>query len=228
MIVPELKFNIDAGKEIAAEIVGVVANVCVKSAADCQAEHIYLPETQNALRMENLLVRTEGDPLGVAKAIRHAVYLEAPTVPLDDPQTLEDRTSYLTDGPRRAMWLLGVFAGLALVLATVGIYGVSAYLATERNHEIGIRIALGARFSDIARLVYRTVLWPSAAGLAIGVGAAFWLTGLLQSLVFGVQTGELKTIGLAGLVLFAISVFAATGPAVRAALTDPAKVLRRE
>jgi putative ABC transport system permease protein len=228
IIIPELKFNIDGGKDIAAEIVGVVGNVCVSSIEDCQAEHIYLPEKQNALRMENLLVRTEGDPLGVAKAIRHAVYLEAPTVPLDDPQTMEERTSYLTDGPKRAMWLLSVFAGLALSLAAVGIYGVSAYLATQRSREIGIRMALGAEFVDIAALIYRGVLLPSAVGLAIGAGAAFWLTRLLQSLIFGANTQDLRTLALSGVTLLGISVLAATGPAVRSALNHPAKVLRRE
>lgn len=228
MIIPEFKFNIDGGKDIAARIVGVVGNVCVNSVEDCQAEHIYLPETQNALRMENLLVRTEGDPRGVAKAVRHAVYLEAPSVPLDDPQTLEERTSYLTDGPRRAMWLLSVFAGLALLLAAVGIYGVSSYLAAGRSREIGIRMALGAQFGDIAGLVYRGILLPSAVGLAIGFGAGFWLTRLLKSLLFGVNAGDPKTMVLAGFTLLGISVLAATGPALRAALSDPAKVLRRE
>jgi putative ABC transport system permease protein len=228
IIVPELKFNIDGGKDIAAEIVGVVGNVCKNSVEDCQTEHIYLPEMQNALRMENLLVRTEGDPMAIARAVRHAAYLEAPTVPLDDPRTLEERTAYLTDGPKRAMWLLGVFAGLALLLAAVGIYGVSSYLATGRSREIGIRMALGADVGDIAGLVYRGVLLPSAIGLGIGAMAAVWLTRLLKSLLFGVSAGDPKTLVLAGLALLGISVLAATGPAVRAALSDPAKVLRRE
>ena len=228
IIIPEFKFNVDGGKDIAAEIVGVVGNVCVNSVEDCQAEQIYLPEKQNALRMESLLVRTEGDPMGIAKAVRHAVYLEAPAVPLDDPQTLEERTAYLTDGPKRAMRLLAVFAGLALMLAAVGIYGVSSYLATQRRHEIGIRVALGAEFGDIAKLIYGAVLLPSAVGLAIGVAAAFWLTKLLQSFLFGVSAFDPKTLVFVGFMLLGISVLAATGPALRAALTDPAKVLRRE
>ncbi len=228
IILPEVKFNIDGGKDLAVEIVGVVGNVCVSSVEDCQTEHIYLPEQQNALRMENLLVQTQADPMGLARAVRHAVYLDAPTVPLDDPQTLEERTSYLTDGPKRAMWLLNVFAGLALMLAAVGIYGVSSYLATQRSHEIGIRIALGADFRDIAGLVYRAVLLPSAIGLAIGAGAAVWLTRLLQSLLFGIKQGDLQTMVLAGCTLLAIAFLAATGPAIRAALSDPASVLRRE
>jgi len=228
MIIPELKFNIDGGKDIAAEIVGVVGNVCVSSVQDCRAEHIYLPERQNALRMEHLLVRTEGNPMAAAKAVRHAAYLEAPAIPLDNPQTVEERTAYLTDGPKRAMWLLGVFAGLALSLAAVGIYGVSSYMATQRSREIGIRMALGAEFGDIAGLVYRDILLPSAIGLAIGIGAAMWLTRLFKSLLFGVTAGDMKTLALAGFTLLGISVLAATGPAVRAALSDPAKVLRRE
>jgi putative ABC transport system permease protein len=228
IIIPELKFNIDGRKEIAAEIVGVVGGVCVNSVEDCQTEHIYLPETQNALRMENLVVRTEGDPMALARAVRHAAYLEAPSVPLDDPQSLEDRTAYLTDGPKRAMWLMGVFAGLALLLAAAGIYGVSSYLATRRSREIGIRMALGAQFRDIAGLVYRSVLLPSAIGLTVGAGAAVWLTRLFKSLIFGVNAGDPGTLILAGFGLLGLSVLAATGPAIRAALNDPAKVLRRE
>jgi putative ABC transport system permease protein len=228
VILPEFLFNIDGGKDVAAEIVGVAGNVCVNSAADCQTEHIYLPEAQNALRMESLLVKTAVDPAGLARAVRHAVSLEAPTVPLDDPLTLEERTSYLSDGPRRAMWLLGVFAALALLLAAVGIYGVSSYLATQRSHEIGIRMALGAQFGDIAGLVYRGILWPSAIGLAIGAGAAVGLTRLLESLLFDVRAGDPRTLLAAAFTLLGISVLAATGPAIRAALSDPARVLRRD
>lgn len=227
IIIPEFKFNIDGGEDIPAEIVGVVGNVCVKSVEDCQAEHIYLPESQNALRMEHLLVRTEGDPRAAANAVRHAAYLEDPNLPLDNPQTLEERTAYLTDGPRRAMWLLGVFAALALLLAAAGIYGVSSYLATQRSREIGIRMALGAGFADIAGLVYRSILLPSAAGLTIGISVALWLTRLLQSLLFGVTAADPKTLVAAGFILLAASVLAATGPALGAALSDPAKVLRR-
>jgi hypothetical protein len=96
LMIPELKFNIDGGKEIATEIVGVAGNVCLSSVEDCRAEHIYLPESQYALRMVNLLVRTAGDPRAAASAVRHAMYQEAPAIPLDDPQTLEERTAYLT------------------------------------------------------------------------------------------------------------------------------------
>jgi ABC-type antimicrobial peptide transport system permease subunit len=114
------------------------------------------------------------------------------------------------------------------LLAAVGIYGLSSYLVTQRSREIGVRMALGAEFGDIAGLVYRDILLPSAIGLAIGIGAAMWLTRLFKSLLFGVTAGDMKTLALAGFTLLGISVLAATGPAVRAALSDPAKVLRRE
>jgi len=228
IVIPEFKFDIDGGKDIAAEIVGVAGNVCVNSVLDCQAEHIYLPETQNALRMENLLVRTDGDAMAIFKSVRHAVYLAVPTVPLDDPQTLEDRTSYLSDEPKRAMWLLGVFAGLALLLAAVGIYGVSSYLATQRTREIGIRLALGARHGDIAALIYRAILLPSMLGVAIGIGSALWLTRLLKSMLVGVGAGDPATLLLAALALLGVSVLAATGPALRSARVDPMVSLRHE
>jgi hypothetical protein len=89
-------------------------------------------------------------------------------------------------------------------------------------------MALGAEFGDIAGLIYRGALLPSAVGLGIGVAAALWLTRLLKSLIFGVSSGDLGTLALAGFALLGISVLAATGPAIRAALSDPAKVLRRE
>jgi putative ABC transport system permease protein len=228
LVVPEVLFNVDGGQEFAAEIVGVAGNVCVNSADDCQAEHIYLPESQNALRMENLLVRTEGDPAAMIATARRAVYVEAPMVPLDSPQTLEARTGYLVSAPRRGMWLLGVFAALATALAAVGIYGVSAYLASGRSREVAIRMALGAGPADIAGLMYRSGLLPSALGLGAGMAAAAGVTRLLRSLLFRVSPGDPRTLALAGLLLLAVSLAAATAPAIRAALTDPARVLRRE
>jgi hypothetical protein len=228
VLIPEVEFNIDGGKDLPNEIVGVAGNVCQNSVEDCEAEHIYLPEAQNALRMANLVIRTAGPPAALATSVHRVISLEAPDIPLDEPTTLEQRTGYLSDAPKRAMWLLGVFAGLALVLAAVGIYGVSSCLAIQQSREIGIRMALGARFADIAGLVYRTVLAPSAAGLAVGIAAAFWLTRLLKSLLFGVRAGDPRTLAWSALTLLAVAALAATGPAVRAALTDPAKVLRRE
>jgi len=178
--------------------------------------------------MENLVVRTAGDPRALANAVRHAVFLEAPNLPLDEAQSLEERTAYLTDAPKRAMWLLGVFAALALFLAAAGIYGVSAYLAGQRGREIAIRMALGAKFGDIAALVYRSVLLPSAIGLAAGAVALIGLNHSLHSWIAGVAAMNPASLAEAGLTLVTAAVLAATGPALRAASSDPARVLRRE
>lgn len=226
LLLPEFKFNIDGGDEVAPEIVGVVGNVCVRSVEDCDAEHIYLPETQNGLRMENLVVRTESDPKTAVAAVRRAMFEAAATIPLDDPKTMEERASYLSSDPQRAMWLLGVFAGLALVLAAAGIYGVATLLATQRSREIGIRMALGATFRDIAVLVYRIVLPPAAVGLGAGIAVALALSGLLRALLFGVKQHDPTTLLAAAGTLLLVAIVAASIPAFRAAGTDPARVLR--
>jgi hypothetical protein len=103
-----------------------------------------------------------------------------------------------------------------------------APVAANQTCRIGVRMALGAEFGDIARLIYRGVLLPSAVGLGAGAWAAIWLTRLLKSLLFRVDAGDPKTLALTGFALMGISVLATTGPAIRAALSDPAKVLRRE
>jgi len=126
------------------------------------------------------------------------------------------------------MWLLGVFAALALVLAALGIYAVSAYVTSRRGREIGVRMALGADYGDIAALVYRRTLAASAAGLLCGLASALALTRLLQSLLFGVSATDPGTLTVCSLTLLASALVAATSPALRAARTDPAQVLRRD
>jgi hypothetical protein len=228
LILPDLLFNIDAGKDTAPEIVGVVGNVCTASVEERDSEHIYLPESQQALRMENILVRTKGDPKQMANAIRRIVYEESPTTPLDTALTLEERTAYLTDGPKRSMWLLSMFAALALALAMSGIYGVAAYVIAQRKQEIGIRIAVGARSGHIAQFVYRSTLPSVAGGLAAGAAAAIGLGRYLQSLLFGVSATDPRTMALAAGVLLARAVLAVAGPALLAVAVDPVEVLWRE
>lgn len=228
VLVPEFQYNIDGGGEVATEIVGVVGNVCQNSMEDCQAENIYLAERQNGLRMESLVVRVAGDPMTLAQAVRRVIRDEAPAVPLDEPKTLEERASYLSDAPKRAMWLLGAFAALALLLAAAGIYGVASCLAAARHREIAIRMALGAELRDILALVYRSVLIPAAAGLVLGAAASLWLARLLKALLYGVGPHDPRALLGSALALLAVAVLAAAAPALRGALSDPARVLRRD
>jgi putative ABC transport system permease protein len=228
LVLPTILYNIDGGEETPVEIVGVVGNVAVNSVDDRDAEQIYVPERQNVLRMENLVIRTAGDPWLLAKSIRTAVLQESPETPLDEAQTLEQRVSYLIDGPRRAMWLLGVFAGLALSLAALGIYGVATYLATQRRQEMAIRMSLGAQRLDILRHSLSRAIAASAAGLGIGLVAALALTRTLEASLVGVRPHDPLTLTWSAIALLTVSILAAWLPALRAARMDPLSVLRSE
>ncbi len=203
LIIPEFKFNIDGGKDLAVEIVGVVGDVCVNSVEDLlRPSTSTFPEQQNALRMENLLVRTTGDPMATARAVRHAVYLETPTIPLDDPKTL--RGAYILSHRRAEARHVALgnlrrpraFAGGRRDLRRVGL---PRHAEKPRNRHPDM--ALGAEFADIAGLIFRGVLFPSAIGLAIGAAAALWLVRLLKSLIFGVRLVDPWTLALAGFTL---------------------------
>jgi putative ABC transport system permease protein len=174
------------------------------------------------------VVRTSGDPLLLASAVKHAVYLETPLTPLDDAVTMESRTASLTDAPKRAIWLLGIFAMLALLLAGIGIFGVSAYLATQRRQEIGVRMALGAAPADIVALLLRGAFLTSCVGIIAGGLAAAGLSRFLEAHLFGVAPSDPLTRIAAAVTLILIAVLASGQPAWRAARSDPAAVLRRE
>ena len=228
IVLPRLEYNLAGNGEVHAEIVGVTGNVCVNSVSDCEVEHIYLPESQNALRMAYFLIRSTGDPLSIASVVKRAAAQESPFIPLDPPQTLEQRTGYLTANVRQGMWLIGVFAGLAVLLAASGVYGVSTYLASLRRKEMGIRAALGATMADIAGLVYGQTLVMALVGLAVGAVAAAWLAQFLEAMLFKVGPRDPSTLGMAAAGLAVIVFLAATPPAWRSATVDPAKELRRE
>jgi putative ABC transport system permease protein len=217
MVAARMTFNLSDAKEVPAEIVGVAGNICFNSVSNCEAEHIYLPESQDALRLNYLLVRTQGDPMALAQAVRRAVAIESPDAPLDEPRTLESRIANLTDASSRGMWLLGLFAGLAVMLAASGIYAVSAYLAEQRAYEVGIREALGARAGDIVALLCRRSFLAAIWGLAVGALAAAGLSRLIKSLLFGVSAFDSSTLALAGIGILLVAILAALGPAWRVA-----------
>lgn len=230
IVLPRIGFNLTGGEDLRVEIVGVAGNVCVNSVSDCEVEHIYLPESQNGLRMSYFLIRTASmtDPMSLAAAVKRAAAVESPLFPLDQPQTLEQRAGYLTGNTRQGMWFVGIFAALAAVLAASGVYGVSTYLAGLRRKEIGIRVALGATYGDIASLIYGQMLRMAALGLALGVIAALGLARFVEAMLYRVGPRDPATLAVALTAALAIVVLAATPPALRSARADCIAELRRD
>jgi putative ABC transport system permease protein len=174
-----------------------------------------------------LFVRTAGDPLGVAPAARRVLRELAPDAPVHEVRTMESRVADATASARFRTVLLTLFAGVALVLATIGTYGVIAYATAQRTQEIGVRMALGATRGDVARLVVGQGVAIAAVGGVLGLAGAFATTRVLRTLLYGVAPSDPATfLGIS--VLLAVAVLAANWiPARRAARVEPAVALRR-
>jgi putative ABC transport system permease protein len=221
------------------EIVGVVADIRTRLQDD-PAPMVFVPQTQHLWdyagtgpfyvhARKDFAIRTElSDPMSLAGAVRRIVSNVDPSVAVDHVVTMRQRMSESAANERFWLRLLGLFAGLAVFLATVGIYGVIAYAVEQRAHEFSIRTALGARRSDIIRLVVREGLMVTIVGLVIGVGAAFGLTRLIASQLYGVTAMDPLTISAVALLLTAVAMIACVIPARKAARVDPLTALRVE
>jgi putative ABC transport system permease protein len=175
-----------------------------------------------------VLVRTKANPRAVAPTVREVASSIDPTQPLYQFQTLQQALSNSIAPRRFNLFLLGAFAAIALVMALVGIYGVMAYTVTQRAHEIGIRMALGAQRGDVLGMVLSQGLALTLIGVGIGIAAALGLTRLLSSLLYGVRASDPTTFALVALLLIAVALLACYIPARRAAKVDPIVALRHE
>jgi putative ABC transport system permease protein len=173
-------------------------------------------------------VRTESDPAAFSGAARSAIREVDPAAPVDRLQTMEDAVSASLGRWRSPMLLLSSLAAVALLLSAIGIYGVVAYTVTQRRHEIGVRIALGASRAQTLRLVMGGVLAPALSGIAVGIGAAQLLTRYIAFLFYGVAPSDVVTLVGVVVVLLSVAMAACYIPARRAAGMDPAVVLRSE
>ncbi|HYV05749.1 MAG TPA: ABC transporter permease, partial [Blastocatellia bacterium] len=210
------------------EIVGVVGNVAY-SGLDGQPEPAYyVPLTQNVWGAAYLVVRASSNPASLTPAIREQIWELDKDIPIANLATMDQLLAKSVAQPRFRTSLLGVFAALALVLAAVGIYGVLSYSVTQRTHEIGIRIALGAQTSDAMRLVIRQGMALASIGLALGLAASFALTRLMESLLFEVSTTDKATFAVVAGLLAGVALLACWIPARRAARVDPMIALRHE
>ena len=218
----------DLGTPAVREIVGVVGDTRHEELADTPYPEIYRPFSQADWSFAGIAVRTAGDPLALAPAVRAAIWAVNKEQPIDGMMTLEQRAD-ATLAPRRAnLMLLSLFAAIALVLAAVGIYGVSAYAVSRRTHEIGIRMALGAERWQVTGMVMGKALLLALGGVGIGVLAAAALTRYMESLLIDVSARDAVTFIVMPAVLGAVAGLAAYLPARHASKVDPMEALRYE
>ena len=214
------------GKPEWLEIVGVVGNVRQYRADQDPVPMVYALYTASPARAQNLMIRTAGDPMAVAAAIRAVFQSLDPSLPVSPPRTLDAVVGASLTQRKFNMTLLIVFAGIALVLAIAGIYGTVAYSVAQRTQEIGIRVALGASSREILGLVLFGALKPVAAGLVVGVVASLALTRALDRLVYGISTTDPMTFIALPIVLGVVAFMAGLLPAMRATRVDPLEALR--
>jgi putative ABC transport system permease protein len=210
------------------EVVGVVGNVLHNGLGESVALESYLAFPQNPWSYVGLAVRTHGDPSAVYGAVRSLVAQIDPELPVHDMRPMEQVVAETMASRRLTLWLVGAFAALALVLASVGIYGVMSYAVTERVHEIGVRMALGAQRRDVLRMVVGHGMRHAAIGLLLGSAVAFFAAHAMTTLLFGIRPSDpLTYIGIA--VVLALAALAACYiPARRATAVDPMVALRYE
>ena len=209
-------------------IVGVVGNVRQESLIADVAAELYLPNTQMPMNGMTLVVRTTADPLTLATAVRNEVLAVDKNQPIFDVKTMDQRVNDSVAVSRSLMLLFSAFAMLALVLAAVGIYGIVSYSVTQRTHEIGIRMALGARAGNVLSLIMRNGVTLVLTGIVIGIAGALALTRFLTTLLFGVTPTDSMTFVVVSIVFFVIAIVASLIPAVRATRVDPVVALRNE
>jgi predicted permease len=209
-------------------IVGVVDDAVRREVTDVPQPEIYVCALQAPPRNSDLslVVRTAGDPHQLAPGLRAAVHEADPSVPVEQVATLEDLISRSVETPRLYAMVLAAFAGFALLIAAVGLFGVLSQSVAQRAREIGIRSALGATARDIVVLVARQSALIVAAGIGAGFLISFWAAGLLRSLLFGVTSRDPIAFLTVAALLLVVALAATLIPARRAAHVDPAKVLR--
>jgi predicted permease len=220
------------------EIVGVVADVKSKGLDQETRAEMYIPHAQfpstipdsagAAPRAMTIVIRAHRDPARLASAVRGIIGRMDPELPVAQVRTLEEVFSASVSTPRFATVLLGAFGGLALILASLGVYGVISYSVAQRSQEMGIRMALGARASDVVRLVVAQGMRPAVTGLVVGVLAAIGGTRIMRQFLYGVSETDAASFAIGVVVLGLAGVVATLIPARRATRADPLTALRAD
>ncbi|HJY26554.1 MAG TPA: ABC transporter permease [Pyrinomonadaceae bacterium] len=210
------------------EIVGVTRDGKYRSLGESPQPYVYQPVFQSYDPKMTMVIRTTGEPLSVTAAVREQIRILDPNLPVSDIKTLRDQLNFSLFPSRIAALTLGGFGVLALILAAIGIYGVVSYAVARRTHEIGIRIALGAKELSVLRLVIREGLFVVAVGLVVGLSLALVTTRLIEGFLYGVAATDAITFLTVPIVLGVVAVLASYLPARRATKVDPLVALRYE
>ncbi|MFZ0063159.1 MAG: ABC transporter permease [Pyrinomonadaceae bacterium] len=209
-------------------VVGVIGDVKQLSLGSHAKPEVYFPFLQAASPSMSLVVRTTTSPLSQVAAVKGQIREIDKDLPIEDPNTMQQLLAESVSGPRFNMLLLTVFAVVALVLALVGIYGVMSYTVTQRTHEIGIRVAVGAQSSDVFRMVMGHGMFLALIGVAFGLAGALALTRLMTTMLFGVEPNDPLTFAGIAVLVIAVALVACYLPGRRATKVDPLVALRYE
>jgi predicted permease len=214
-------------------VVGIVADERHNGVTGIVKEKFFIPHSQwhvatggNLIRSVFVVARTTGDPMAIAGAVRNEVRQLDPTLPVANVRPMAEVVGAALATPRLTGFLLATFAGIALALAAVGIYGVLAYLVSQRTQEIGVRLAIGADRTQVLKMILRQGMTLAISGVAIGIAAAFLLTRLMQSLLYQVRPVDPATFVAVPVLLLAVSLVASYVPARRATNVSPLLALR--
>ena len=210
------------------EVVGVVGDIKGKGLTAQAGPQYYLPYAQAIITNPYLVVRTNGDDASIQTAIRSAVRELDKSIPVYQVSKLEDYLSKSAAQPRFQTFLLTCFAGISLILAAIGLYGLLSYMVVQRTHEIGLRIALGAQRLEVLAMIVRRGLLLALLGVGLGIAASVALTRLILGLLFQVRPTDPLTFLVTATLLLVVSIAASCAPAYRAARLDPMKTLREQ
>ena len=211
-------------------IVGVVRHIRYRTLESPSRVEFYWPydQTSFALGSMSLAIHTSSDPRSLAGVVQRQVQALDPDQPVYRIRTMGELMSESMARRRLSMFLLAIFAGVALALAAVGIYGIMSYSVAQRAHEVGIRMALGARSFDVVRMVIGQSLGLTVAGIFVGLIGSLALTNFLSSLLFDVKATDATTFLLVAAILSVVALVASFVPAYRATAVDPVNALRQE
>jgi predicted permease len=209
-------------------IVGVVENIKQQSLDEDPLAQVYVPQSQMSYPGLAFVLRVDGDPITAIPILKRELRAVDPAIRITDVRTMEDVLDHSLARQRFSMTLIAIFAGCALALAIVGLYGVIALTVGQRKREIGVRLALGARPADVVRMVLAEGSRLSIAGVGIGVLGALALTRVLGTLLYGVSTTDIQTFVGTAVIVFLVSLGAGFVPARKASRVDPTEALRAE